>query len=89
VQNSAKKINEIHQAISGALTDAGNLSLDLYVWLLDFTYVPSSHSISVKSILLQAEKEVAVRKPLAFPLAHLALLLAQSHAQFMPILTGR
>lgn len=40
--------------------------------------------------MLQAEKEVAVRKPLAYPLAHLALILDQScQGQFLPILTGR
>jgi hypothetical protein len=90
VQNSRRKISEIHTAISAVLTDAGNLSADLYAWLLDFTYVYFlQYCFSAKAILLQAEKEVAVRKPLAYPLAHLTILISQSHAQFMPILTGR
>lgn len=51
-----------------------------YEWLMDIT---------AKAMVKQSEKEVSVKRSLAFPLSTIALLLLDKHPQMLSILLGR
>jgi hypothetical protein len=51
-----------------------------YKWLLYFT---------AKAIAKQSEKEVSVKKDMAFPLALVCVLIYQKHAPFLDILLAK
>ncbi|KAJ3159589.1 Nuclear pore complex nucleoporin component, partial [Geranomyces michiganensis] len=80
IMNSEKKIIEIAVEINGTLKGAkaaGNECLSVCMDIL------------AKQILKQAEGEVAVRRPAAFPIAILCVMLYRAYPEFLDILLGR
>ncbi|KAI9209725.1 GLE1-like protein-domain-containing protein [Polychytrium aggregatum] len=80
VTNSRAKVNEVSKTIDRAFTEARAININALEYILDFT---------AKQFVLQAEKEVAVKHSMAFPIARVCLLLCKEHPEFVELLMGR
>ena len=77
---SQTKVIAIAKALDKNIVDAASVGQEFQLYIMDLT---------AKQILKQAEKEVAVKRNMAFPLAVVCVLLFNKHAQFLDVLLGR
>ncbi|KAI9023305.1 GLE1-like protein-domain-containing protein [Hyaloraphidium curvatum] len=80
ITNSRTQVRRISNDLITLLADAGRVSPLARQWVMDFL---------AKQMANQAEKEVAVFKPLAFPMARVAQNVVAKSPEFCEILLGR
>lgn len=80
ITNSRQQVRRISHELNEVLAEAGRESHLAREWLMDFT---------AKQLANQAEKEVAVFKPLAFPMARVAQNIVARNPDFCDIFWGR
>lgn len=80
ITNSRSQVRRIANELNGVLAEAGTASPIAREWLMDVT---------AKQIANQAEREVAVFKPLAFPMARVVQNIVAQNPDFLDIFLGR
>jgi nucleoporin GLE1 len=80
ITNSRQQVRRVSNELNELLVNAGRLSATAREWVMD---------VLAKQLANQAEKEVAVFRPLAFPMARVVQNLVASNPDFCDIFLGR
>ncbi|TPX69036.1 hypothetical protein SpCBS45565_g02686 [Spizellomyces sp. 'palustris'] len=80
IMSSEKKVIEIGRALDTVLKNAKSASQEEYAICMD---------LLAKSVVKQAESEIAVKTDSAFPLAVLCIMIYRQHTEFLDVLLGR